>query len=92
MIKCTNALGIKPLTKLLNKILKSGLFPEEWNYGLVRLIHKGLDVYDANNYRGITLNSCLGKPFCTLLYNRLTPLLERENIYCKEQAGFRKNQ
>ena len=91
MIKCTNTLGIKLLTKLFNKILKSGEFPEEWNYGLIRSIHKGLDKYDANNYRGITLNSCLGKLFCTILYNRLNPLLEKENIYCKEQAGFRRN-
>ena len=87
----TNSLGIKPLPKLFNKILKSGLFPEEWNYGLIRLIHKGLDVYDVNNYRGITLNCCLGKLFCAILYNRLNNiLLERENIYCEKQVGFRK--
>ena len=91
MIKCTNALGIKLITTLFNKILKSGIFPEEWNYGLIRPIHKGLDKHDANNYRGITLNSCLGKLFCTIFYNRLNPLLEKENIYCKEQAGFRKD-
>ena len=91
MIKCTNSLEIKLLTKLFNKILKSGLFPEEWNYGLIRLIRTGLDIYDANNYRGITLNSCLGKLFCTILYNRLNPLLERENIYCKELAWFGTN-
>ena len=83
---------IELFTKLFNKILKAGLFPEEWNYDLTRLIHnKGLDIYDANNYRGITLNSCLGKRFCTILYNLLNPLLERENIYCKEQVGFRAN-
>ena len=64
-----NYFGIKLLTKLFNKILNSGLFPEEWNYGLIRLIHKGLDIYDANNYRGITPNSCSGKLFCTILYN-----------------------
>ena len=29
--------------------------------------------------------------FCTILHNRLNPLLEKENIFCKEQAGFRKN-
>ena len=50
-----------------------------------------MDIYDANNYRGITLNSCIGKIFCTILYNRLDPQLEKENVYCKEQAGFRKD-
>ena len=91
MIKCTNSSGIELITELFNKILKMGYFPQEWNYGLIRIIHKGLDTNDINNYRGITLNSCLGKLFCTILYNRLDPLLEKKNIYCKEQAGFRKN-
>ena len=50
-----------------------------------------MDIYDAANYRGITLNSCIGKLFCTILYTRLDPLLEKENVYCKEQAGFRKD-
>ena len=71
-----------------NKILKSGVFPHDWNYGLIRLIHKGTDIYDPNNYQGITLNSCMGKLFCTILYNRLAPLLE--DVYGKEQEGFRK--
>ena len=91
MIKCTNSPGIELITKIFNKILNMGYFPQEWNYGLIRVIHKGLDTHDINNYRGITLNSCLGKLFCSILYNRLDPLLEKENIYCKEQAGFRKN-
>ena len=90
MLKCTNTQGIKLLTKLFNKILKTGNFPQEWNYGLIKLIHKGNDIYDPNNYRGITLNSCLGKLFCTILYNRLAPIFEQEKIYCKEQGGFRK--
>ena len=32
---------------------------------------------------------CLGKLFCTILYNRIAPLLENKNII--EQAGFRQN-
>ena len=90
MLKCTNSQGIKLLTKLFNKILKMGDFPKEWNYGLIKLIHRGNDIYDPNNYRGITLNSCLGKLFCTILYNRLATIFEQEKIYCKEQGRFRK--
>ena len=29
--------------------------------------------------------------FCTILNRRFNPLLEEENVFCKEQAGFRKN-
>ena len=91
MIKATNNNGIKLITKLFNVLLKCGYFPKEWNYGLLRLIHKGDDPDDANNYRAITLNSCLGKLFCTVLNTRFTSILEDENILSKEQAGFRKN-
>ena len=91
MIKATNKEGISLLTKLFNTILSCGYFPEGWNYALLRLIHKGGDPDDENNYRAITLNSCLGKLFCTILNRRINPLLEQENIFCKEQAGFRKN-
>ena len=91
MIKCTNKEGIILLTKLFNTILSCGYFPKDWNYGLLRLIHKDGDTDDENNYRAITLNSCLGKLFCTILNQRLYTSLEQENIFCKEQAGFRKN-
>ena len=91
MIKCTNSEGIKLLVKLFNTISNLGYFPKEWNFGLLTLIHRDGDTDEENNYRAITLNSCLGKMFCTLLHNRLSPLLEQQNIFCKEQAGFRKN-
>ena len=76
---------------LFNKMLKSGIFPTSWNYGLIKLINKGGDIDDPNNYRGITLTSCLGKLFCLILYNCLIPTLENNNVYCKEQAGFRQD-
>ena len=79
------------ITKLFNTILKLGIFTQDWNYGLIRLIYKGNDIYDPDNYRGITLNSCLDKLLCTILYNRLAPILEKEKVYCREQGGFRKN-
>ena len=91
MIKGTNEEGITLLTKLFNTILNCGYFPKDWNYGLLRLIHKGSDTDDENNYRAITLNSCLGKLFCTILNQRINPLIEQENMFCNEQGGFRKN-
>ena len=63
MIKCTNGEGMKLLTKLFNTILNLGYFPIEWNYGLLRLIHKDGDRDDEDNYRAITLNTVLGNCF-----------------------------
>ena len=91
-MKCYDVqVHIKLITKLFNTILKLGVFPQDWIYGLIRLITKGNDIYDPDNYRGITLNSCLGKLLCTILYNRLGPIFEKEKVYCREQGGFRKN-
>ena len=91
MIKETNKEGIALPTKLFNTILNCSYFPIDWNYGLLRLIHKDSDHDDENNYRAITLNSCIGKLFCTILNQRFNSRLEEENILSKGQAGFRKN-
>ena len=40
MLQCTSPQGIKLITKLFNTILKLGIFPKDWNYGLIRLIYK----------------------------------------------------
>ena len=60
----------------------------EW----VKLIYKGNEIGEPGNYGGITLNIGLGKHFSTVLYSRLTLLLEKEGIYSIEHAGFRNNQ
>ena len=47
------------------------------------------DINDVNNYRGITLLSCMGKLFTSILNSRLYTYLTSENILGNEQAGFR---
>ena len=44
---------------------------------------------DPDNYRGIIILTCMGKPFTTLLNTRLTKFLDSYNVICEEQAGFR---
>jgi hypothetical protein len=44
---------------------------------------------DCNNYRGICVSSCLGKLFTSLLQNRLTNFLEKQNLLSVNQGGFR---
>ena len=43
---------------------------------------------DVNNYRGITLSSCIGNVF---LNNRLYDWEEAYNVFIEAQAGFRKS-
>ena len=89
MIKAS-PLMIAILTPLFNLILTSKHFPNQWNFGLIKNIHKGGNKNDPNNYRGITLNSFLGKLFCTILHQRLSDFCDANDIIAKEQAAFRK--
>ena len=62
------------LFRLFNSIFKSGYFPESWCRGCVVPIHKKGDVDNVNNYRGITLLSCMGKLFTSILNKKITRL------------------
>ena len=74
--------------KLFNLILNTGCFPESWAEGLIVPIYKMKgSKNDPNNYRGITLLSCLSKFFNICLNNRLKIISEK--ILSAIQAGFR---
>lgn len=45
----------------------------------------------VENYRGITLFSCLGKLFTKLINSRLTDWAEKQFVLVEAQAGFRAN-
>tara|TARA_B110000196_G_scaffold86649_1_gene75141 strand:- start:271 stop:3555 length:3285 start_codon:yes stop_codon:yes gene_type:complete len=81
---------VKLLVTLFNLILKTGCVPLEWCIGLiVPIFKKKGSPKDANNYRGITLLSCVGKLFTVGINCRLTKYLEQGAIIGEEQAGFR---
>jgi hypothetical protein len=90
MLKSSCNLILPGLTKLFDHIFQSGLFPYEWNIAYQVPIFKKGDHSDCNNYRGITIASCLGKVFNSVLNNRLTQYLETNNKISDNQAAYRK--
>ena len=68
------------LNKLFNVILSTGLNPDSWKTGVNVPIYKSGDPTNPSNYRGITLNSSLGKLFYQILNNRVVESL-KTNIY-----------
>ena len=58
-------------------------------HGVIIGIHKKGDKGDVQNYRGITLVSCLAKIFTRVLNNRITKWCEENNIISDAQFGFR---
>ena len=52
-------------------------------------VFKNGDKEDPGNYRGITLQSVVGKVFCKVLNNRLVKYLDEAKALNEGQAGFR---
>jgi hypothetical protein len=78
---------------LFNVIFDSGIVPETWTIGIIHPIYKKKgDATNPENYRTITLLSCLGKLFTSVINNRITSYIESNNLLNRCQAGFRKNQ
>ena len=79
-------------TKLFNVILNTGIVPDDWTVGIIHPIYKNKGCKnDPLNYRGITILSCFGKLFTSVLNDRITTYLEQNKKLGQEQAGFRKN-
>ena len=56
-----------------NIVLQSGHMPHEWVIGIIKPIYKNKgEMNYPDNYRGITLLSCFGKWFTSILNDRLT--------------------
>ena len=78
------------LLELFNRILSSGKYPTLWSFGLIVPIHKKDDRSKAENYRGITLLSALGKLFTSILNDRLYDYMTKKGVLKVEQDGFKK--
>jgi len=90
-LKCSSTIMINIYVKLFNAVMDSGITPDSWACGIILPLFKKKGVKsDVDNYRGITLLSCLGKLFTSIINNRLTKFAESAYIIGPEQAGFRK--
>ena len=78
----------KVLLKLFNDILQSSEVIPDWALGMIVPIYKDGPKLDAANYRGITLISCLGKLFLSILNNRLTVFAVENKLLSPAQLGF----
>ncbi len=88
MIKYTNDKFKTAITKLFNIVLSVGYFPDTWNQGLITPIFKQGDKFEPNHYRGICVNSNLGKIFCSIINIRLQNFLKTHKIWRKVKLDF----
>ena len=85
MLKNSNEKLQLVVVKLFNSFLQHGSYP--WNNSITTPLHKKGDRQNPDNYRAITIGSCLGKLFSNVLLERLIEFRERA---CPDrQLGFR---
>ena len=77
--------------KIFNLIFSTGLFPDTWSQSLIIPIHKKGDKMNPDNYRGITLLSCFGKLFTSIINDRITKFVEDENILSHHKQASEKD-
>jgi hypothetical protein len=68
-----------------------GTFPKAWNESFITLIHNKGNKSDPSNYRGISINSNLGKLFNKIIHTRLLKFIGSNNLICENQIGFKEN-
>ena len=74
--------------KLFNDILQSGEVIPDRVMGMIVPIYKNGSRLDPSNYRGITLISCLGKLFLSVLNTRFLLYAFNQNLLADNQLGF----
>ena len=90
MIKASIECIAPSLHNVFNAILRCQYYPKKWKLGIIVNLFKSGNILCTDNYRGLTINSCLGKVFNTIMNNRLDNYLEKNKIISHTQIGFRK--
>lgn len=92
MLKNLPKNAILLITSLFNYCLDNNFLPKSWKTSKITLIpKKDTNKSDPNNYRPISVSSCLGKILERIITKRLTAFLERNNLLLEFQSGFRKH-
>lgn len=90
LINCKDIL-MPCLVSLFNNVFDSGHFPSAWSVGNIVPVFKKGNASDTDNNRGITLVSCIGKLFTSVINERLLTADRNYNVITDAQFGFRKN-
>ena len=77
------------LQKLFNYCLQNEKMPLLWKQTKVSLIFKKGASWKSENYRPVSLLSCVGKCLERCIHNQLMPYLEDNNIITPNQSAFR---
>ena len=88
MKRCINVY-IEPLTHIIDKSMKEGVFPSELKFAKVVPIFKSGDSSQITNYRPISVLSFFSKVFERVMNNHIMDFIDSLNVLYKYQFGFR---
>ncbi|KAL1377237.1 hypothetical protein pipiens_016403 [Culex pipiens pipiens] len=76
----------RPISTIFNRSLSEGVFPDEWKLAALTPIHKSGSTLNAENYRPISILSCLPKVFEVLIHKGMYSAAQE--IVSTFQHGF----
>lgn len=82
---------MRPLCRIVNQSLETGVFPERLKYSLIKPIFKKGNINDPSCYRPIALLPAFSKVFEKIVNTQLLKYLEENKILSTSQFGFREN-
>ena len=90
MLKVAGHTCLPFLTALFNKIYATSSFPAPWKKAYITTLYKKGAKNDPANYRPISITSCFGKVFTSVLNVRLMSFMVDKNIAHPFQGAFTK--
>ena len=88
MLKNTNHTISVPLTKLFNLSLRLHVHPSLWKSANVMPLVKKGDKSEVGNYRPVSLISCVGKVFESIIFKHVYNHIAEHSLLYKYQSRF----
>ena len=88
MVKILGDSLLPSITTLFNESLSTGSLPDDWRTATVTPLPKKGKRCGVENYRPVSLTSVLCKVLETIIRDRISKFLERENLLNLAQHGF----
>ena len=89
MLNLSDKSVITPLSILFKNCIDTMTFPDTWKKSNIVLVHKKGEKQIVDNYRPVSLLPILGKFFERIIYNSIFEYLQKNNLFCPNQSGFR---
>ena len=87
-----SALSLPSLSPIPSTNHISGIFPNDFKIAIILPLHKSDSKLICDNYRPISVLSCIAKIFEKLISGQLNTYLESNGLLIEQQSGFwRKN-